>query len=451
MVTLDAEYVDDGALRGQDRVPLEDFLAFRDRAQLTGRGQPFFSGRESEVNAFREVANALLRGHRGNATLIVEGPPGAGKSALLAQFQEEMRAFPSTAGGSRRWLPVTLDGALAMSPLEIMAAVDEAIARRLAQDLVGRDGDGAEHSVRQLAALLGRKALDNAQSVAQGILDRGVSAMGLSIGPRGEAPPSTLPQAVRLRGRDWADWQIVLLIDEAQGISCSVPGASPGTLSSIHQGMVSAPLSFCAFGLPGTSSALSDVGISRPSGGRHLPLHGLDGSAARMAVRRCFGQYGVVHGEDWESAILDRSANWPQHLATYLHAALSVLKKGATAREAMGDVRRSPLAEALALGDVGRNHYYERQIRRLNRHNARHARYAKALVPLFRENDGALPLDLAIEGLEGGPLHLSEEAVNRFLTDAAHSGFLAHERDGRLCLPIPSFANHLLGERAPPP
>ena len=147
---------------------MADFLAVRERAQFTGRGQPFFSGREREINAFREVANALLLGHRGNAMLIIEGPPGAGKSALLAQFQEEMRSLPPTASGARRWLPVTLDGALAMSPPEIMAAVDEAMAHRLAQDLIdSRDGDGTASAVQRLAALLGQAALGNALSTAR--------------------------------------------------------------------------------------------------------------------------------------------------------------------------------------------------------------------------------------------------------------------------------------------
>ena len=86
MAIWDEEYVDRGGLREQDRVPLADFLAFKDRAQITGRGVPFFSGRETEVSAFRQAASALARGHRGNATIVVEGPPGAGKSATLSQF-----------------------------------------------------------------------------------------------------------------------------------------------------------------------------------------------------------------------------------------------------------------------------------------------------------------------------------------------------------------------------
>ena len=452
MGILDTRYVDDGALREQDRVPLEDFLAFGDRAQFTGRGQPFFSGREREINAFREIANALLLGHRGNATLIVEGPPGAGKSALLAQFQEEMRTLPPAGSGARRWLPVTLDGALAMSPSEIMAAVDEAIAHRLAQDLIdARDEEETASSAQRFAALLGQAALGDALSAARGILDRGVSAMGFSIGAKGEAPPDTLPQVARLRGRYWADWQVVLLIDEAQGISARTPGAAPGTLSSIHQGLVSAPLSFCAFGLPGTAAALSDVGVSRPAGGRYLPLSGLDGGAARMAVRRCFQQYGVVHAEEWESAILERSANWPQHIAAYLDGALTVLGRSAPSREAMGDARRSPLGDALALGDEGRRAYYRMRVQRLNRRDPLASAQAKALVPMLGTDPQGADRAEVIEALMAPPWSLSRPEVRRFLSDAEHSGFMSSNADGsRFTMPIPSFADHLLGEQPPP-
>lgn len=444
---MDLHYVDDGALREQDQVPLEDFLSFKDRAQLTGRGQPFFSGREGEINAFREAANALLLGHRGNATIIVEGPPGSGKSALLAQCQEEMRTLPP-AGNSRRWLPVLMTGAQAMSPSEIMTAVDDAILHRLAQDLVHSSGGSAP--AQRLAALLGDRVLGNALSAARGILDRGASAMGFSIGAKAP-PPGTLQQAAHMRGREWADWQIVLLIDEAQGISNAGPGAIRDTLSSIHQGIVRAPLSFCAFGLAGTMEALSSVDVSRPAGGRHMMLLGLDARAARMAVRRCFAQYGVAHAEAWEEAILERSANWPQHVATYLNGALTVLQRNAQSPEVMGDARRAPLAEALSLGDGGRRGYYDLRIRRLNRDNVRHARYARALVPMFRERDGILPIDVAIDALEAPPLSLPAQEADRFLADATHSGFLSGFPEGPLRLPIPSFASHLMGEQQPLP
>ena len=449
MDAMDASYVDDGALREQDGVPLPVFLADKDRAQLTGRGQPFFSGREREINAFRSMANALLLGRSGNATLIVEGPPGAGKSALMAQFQEEMRTLPPTGSGERHWLPVILNGARAECPQAIGQAVDEAIAKRLAHDLLSATGTDSADREERFRAFLGeggaRKAKQGIKTIAESMLQRGFSVMGFQLG----ADPSDLLADIEAvsakRSQQWNDWQIILLIDEAQGISGQVSGAVPGTLSSIHQGMVSAPLSFCAFGLPGTAEALSDVGVSRTSIGHDLPLSGLVDRASRMAVRRCFTQYGVAHAEAWERVILKRSANWPQHLATYLHAALTILQTNAPSPEVMGDARRSPLSEAIALGDAGRKAYYGRRLQSLTRDN-----------PLFR--DYATDLAKALRGADRPPLEseitrnimdrhgVPVEAAAGFLRRAKHNGLLETDDEARCSMPIPSFANHLLGE-----
>ncbi len=451
MNAMDASYVDDGALREQDSVPLAIFLADKDRAQLTGRGQPFFSGREGEINAFRSMANALLLGRSGNATLVIEGPPGAGKSALMAQFQEEMRSLPPTGSGERRWLPVLLNGARAECPQAIGQAVDEAIAKRLAHDLLSATGADSAGKEERFRAFLGEgvalKAKQGIKTIAESMLQRGFSVMGFQLGA---APNGLLEDIETLsakRSHQWNDWQIILLIDEAQGISGQVSGAVPGTLSSIHQGMVSAPLSFCAFGLPGTWDALGDSGISRTSAGHDLPLAGLDHRAARMAVDRCFTRFGVTHGEAWQAAILERSGQWPQHLATYLHAALTVLQTNADSPEVMGDARRSPLSEAIALGDTGRKAYYGRRLQSLTRDN-----------PLFR--DYATDLAKTLRGADRPPLEsevtrnimerhgVPVEAAAGFLRKAKHNGLLETDDEGRCSMPIPSFANHLLGEAA---
>ena len=445
MATVNPSYADDGSLREQDQVPLRNFLAFKDRAQLKGRGQPFFSGREKEINAFRSVASALSLGIGGNATLVVEGPPGSGKSALLAQFQEEMRGLPPTEVGGRRWLPVLLDGALAMSPREIMASVDEAIAERLARDLLSAQGNERASAIsKRLASLIGSDALDNALSVARGILDRGVTAMGFSIGSKGAAPAGSMPQVARHRARDWADWQIVLLIDEAQGISANAPSGELGTLSAIHQGLPSASMSFCAFGLPGTLAALRAVNVSGRSSWQTLRLSCLEDWESEMAVNRCFAQYRVANGDAWKRAILDHSSNWPQHLAAYLNAALTVLKANAPSPETMGDAERSSLAEAVSLGDEERIECYRDRVDSLTERSFRFEEFARVLVPVFR-NDGGKPLKADVTGFLSTSLSLDDGEIHGFLKAAERSGFISSVAEGRrYAMPIPSFAGHLL-------
>lgn len=245
----------------------------------------------------------------------------------------------------------------------------------------------------------------------------------------------------------------MLLIDEAQQISDQAPGAIPGTLSSIHQGFVPAPISFCAFGLPGTWDALGDVGISRGSVGYDLPLAGLNDEASQMAVHRCFAQYQVENADNWECAILKRSANWPQHLAVYLNAALTTLEGHAGApgaKKGFGKAGPELLAEAMALGDEGRKGCCDRRVRGLDRQNARHSRYARHLAPLMREGGGEMHLDEVVDYMEGAPLNPPPGEVDGFIVAAQHSGFLERLPGSKLRMPIPSFAAHLLGEPMPP-
>ena len=452
MHIVDPQYVDDGALRGQDDISVERFLAAKDRTHLSGQGTPFFSGREAEVSAFRATINALAIGVQANATLVVEGPPGAGKTALLAQFQEELSHLPPIPHNGRRWLAPCLDGAEAMCPAEIMAAVDEAIVTRLATDW--RTATNPEAKKRlwfRIADLAKNDApVRDIGAFISGIADRGVSAMGFTLGPKRGQPPATLRQLHALRGKEWAKWQIVLMIDEAQAITAHAPGAAPATLSSIHQGLLDLPVSFCAFGISGTWDALGEVGISRGATGRDLPLAGLAAWEAQAAVNRCFRQFQVEHGEQWAPAILTRSANWPQHLAGYLNAALTVMSETADAPDRMGDARKASLSKAIALGDATRQSYYERRLRILTKQHPLGAECAKSLVPILLANPQGASRTEIMHCLTAPPHGLSTKEAGDFLQAAEHGGFLM-ERSAisGFVMPIPSLAGYLLDEPLP--
>ena len=90
MPLIDKIYQDHGNLRSQDAIGVERYLLLKDRAPMTGRGVPFFSGREAEIGTFRDMVKGLSLGYCANATIVVEGPPGSGKSALMSQFMEEL-------------------------------------------------------------------------------------------------------------------------------------------------------------------------------------------------------------------------------------------------------------------------------------------------------------------------------------------------------------------------
>ena len=448
---INPNYVDQGELRGQDQVNLDDYLAQGDRAK-SGRqcGMPFFSGREAEINTFRRMLNAIALGYKADATLAVEGPPGVGKSALLCRFMEELRNLPSIGNPPRRWLPVFMDGGAAMRPEDLMPAVENAIACRLAQELLESTGkDERESLSARLLAFLRPPKPENAIAFAEDVLARGVSGFGFSVGAKDNVPPGTLLKVASLRQRDWSDWQIMLMLDEAQKISGEVAGADAALLSSIHQGTTPLNLSFCAFGLPGTMNALAKGGVSRMSDDRSIALRGLDERSSAQVIERCFARYGVVDAEPWQEAILERSANWPQHLSAYLTKALAVMRVHAGADEDLGAPPEDALAEAIENGDRSRSRYYNLQIQRLIQSGASHMKYAKHIIPVLREADGHLPEDEVNEALTSPPLGLNEGQAQAFLEAARHSGLLAPGDDAALHLDIPTFAGHMLKEEPP--
>ncbi len=456
MDLIDEAYRDNGVLRDQDRVSAEVFVADRDRAQMTGRGVPFFSGREAEISAFRKVANALLLGRQGNATIVVEGPPGAGKSALMGQFMEEMRSFPPV-GSGRRWLPVEIDAEVAESPADIADEIDRAIVARLAKGLLatgeGREASGETTSlVKRLGEYWGADLnAAKARVRAREFFDRGGSVLGFSLGASREGPPRTLTQAAGRRPA-WQSWQIVLMIDEAQGIEPGRSGAGRETLSAMHRGNVKAPISFCAFGLPGTLAALSEVGVSRPTGGRTIHLGSLDDIAAGHTVNRCFETFGVANGAPWREVILARSANWPQHLAIYLTEAIDQIGKASRKGR---DASAADLRETIRLADMECAQYYGRRVARLGLRCGEFEELARELAPFLKERAGTAPYSKVLhrvnEIIRTNPL-LSGSSAMDFMQDAEHAGLLAvsSSAGGRACsMLIPSFAGYLLGEPLP--
>ena len=113
------EYVDDGALRKQDQVELDGYLKATDRAEdWPAAAQPFFSGREAQINAFRTMLDVMSDGRRTNLAFVAHGAPGAGKSALLSQLVADMDALPTL--GGKPWLPVEIPRSAAASPHAIL-------------------------------------------------------------------------------------------------------------------------------------------------------------------------------------------------------------------------------------------------------------------------------------------------------------------------------------------
>ena len=91
-----------------------------------------------------------------------------------------------------------INGAIAMSPSAIMAAVDRAIVTRLASPATAD-----EAALRRFSKFLHIQDPKSALAAAQAISVRGVAAFGFRIGKKDKQPPRRMEDLVDLRGRQW--------------------------------------------------------------------------------------------------------------------------------------------------------------------------------------------------------------------------------------------------------
>ena len=488
-------YVDTGEQRPQDNVSLDDYIESGDRAVVgEGEAQPFFSGRQPEVDAFWKTLFHYGRGFRENLTFVVEGPPGAGKSALMAQCMSETKAFKSPPSGGQ-WLPVRLPAAATGSPVEIAIRINRAIARRMAtsagrrerQELIAtiaglarqtppdqrrtvqQAADLVKAASEELAAtpqnrfdrvmerirgeardFLTRASKSAAAETVAEMLDRGGSLWGISIGAKRvganrNSDHERFHEVTRANERAWEPYNIVLFVDEAQNIPVDTQLEHVRDFfSSIHEGTVSAKMAVCAFGLTGTTNRLRAAGVSRLQAKRFWRLGALPDDDCRKVVCRCFAQFGVRQPKRWEDVIVNRSSQWPQHLAGYLTSAMAEFRKHPTGDGGL-DASRANFRAALADGDEIRRYYYAGRAEALGTNLER----AQGLAWSLKDIDSAVSggeIREALKAHHGGAV--PDETFNDFMASALYSGFLAPDaRDAtRYVLPIPSFAACLRDE-----
>ena len=122
-------------------LPFEDWLERRDRAD--GYREPFFAGRAAEFDAFREAARGLAKGFVGGETLVFQGAPGAGKSALMKECIAAVEAHSTV---EAPWVAAQLLPSTLQYPTGTAESIKVAVGRereRLAAAESRRDVSGA--------------------------------------------------------------------------------------------------------------------------------------------------------------------------------------------------------------------------------------------------------------------------------------------------------------------
>ena len=308
---------------------LRDYDRRRDRAS-----PPVFVGRAGEISFLHDAVAAAQSGAEG-ITAVVQGVPGAGKSALCRQFEKEIRAAME-AGKPLAVVakdcdffdrpPVSMVKELAA---DVPVRVD--LLRRLpgfekAEDHVGR-------AIGFATALLKRgSSLDLALQAMN--LDQW-SSLGVALDTFAE---NMWPNGITL----------ILAVDEMQNME-DTPQVRRN-LQAIHSKRFATNIAIVGFGLQNAAARLRALGLSRLGADQVRALGCMGGAEAERLIDETFDHLGLAsENADWRSyagrlgfgpddwtnwrnaakaVILEESANFPHHLVNGARAVCRIVLGG---------------------------------------------------------------------------------------------------------------------------
>ena len=376
---------------------------------------PAFVGRESVLAGVEGTVRRVARGDAQGGIRLIYGAPGAGKSALLEEL-------------ARRWRAREASDA----PIPLFVSADDFAEPALVAEAI-------LDTLNPGATPFSASSRRTAWSAQAGFLSRRVETETSRDFPLAEVSGGRRNPWAMLRefapSQDWPG-PMILLIDEAQGMTGDMSNGENSLLKALHEGRHGFPLTAVMSGLSDTLQVLRELGVSRLSEGAAHALGPLSGSECREAVAALLDRHRVKGGAEdraeWAGAISERCKGWPQHLHNYLAGtARSLIDAG-------GDLARAELDAALEHGDRARVNYY----------NARLAGLAPAHGAirsiLSRIPDGGLLTGEVMAMAQRTATEAGFDNGPQFYKALLHAGVL-HEDGALMChCPIPSFRRHIL-------
>ncbi len=408
-------------------LPEEVWLNQTDRAEV-GR-ESFFCGRDCEYAVFREAVKVLNSGRVGGGTMIFQGAPGAGKSALM---QECIEAIKSHSTPMDPWVAVSIPPSSLGSPSDVIQYLIDA-ADAESQRLLKLDSDATARTLKSLLAL-GKK-------MHGGLWKRGFQFAGFSVG--GESKGGNRSNSATRAGllfRNAApllrNVRVVVFVDEAQNVP--VESATRGVLDCLHRDAQGIQLVAAFFGLSDTEEVLGNCGLSRLPSERIVNLDLLSMDDATWSLRRMLDAYYV--GEDgeksvWSTALAELSQGWAQHINRVGVAA------GRIIRSNHGRVELHLLEKALQDGAKLKHDYYARRLAAGDRFPALYKQIALAMSN--RSTD--FLSEEALSNIAAPTLEKAQVPFDRFLNKTLHAGLLSPVADlpHHYRFPIPSMRDYL--------
>ena len=415
-----------GAEHGPDLEGLRAFVREGDRNRAR-----FFVGREAQIRDIEQVCADAFAGFRAGrplagTTRLIQGAPGAGKTALLSHMDD---VFSSAREPGGLWS--RLFGRAPNRSTQPMTLLIERTALANPADAALRIAECLDSGrAQQLRQTLGRSVGAN---------------VGAAIGATVATAPSPPSFAELRRLFPPQDWKrpLCLMVDEVQNLESD----EAGTLENLHLATAGLPIVPVLAGLANARDVLARRGISRLNEDGVHTLGRLETGEPAEAVQRMLNAYGVetagVDTERWAARLEEHSDGWPQHLQNAMRSLAEVLF------EANG-----------VLASVDEATVSARSLeRRIRAYRARRSPRMQEAVFLLARVMAAVPdtglrLNEAVGVIgsragQGCGWSLPEGMSPRdFLDHLVHRGALQSGEDDRLVCPIPSFRHFLMEEAA---
>ena len=355
----------------------------------------YFHGREGILSTFGKILNYSTE-NRWGTTFLIQGAPGAGKTALL--YECERLAQKS------KWETTEISSAALWDPNELQQSLK----------------------------------LRRTWKVGGGSARVGVSGFG-----EAEINAERSPQTVKNLLRGGKKPPLLLTLDEAQtlGMKDEFHADQIKTvrhvLNSIHNGKLDRPVILIAAGLGTTADAFGVLGISRFEKDAFVQLGALGKESERTILRDWLTKDGGANTDAataWIDAIAQETHGWPQHILSYVKPALDQLHtdNGVITAEGLGAV--------LAAGRTGRSMYYEQRARGLYRGQLHCIARSIADFPAGSHVDHAVIMSSLSQDY-------GHDEAEKIFRQALHKGIL-DERDNHFVVPIPSMHDWLVSKYA---
>jgi len=357
---------------------------------------PYFHGREEILQTFSDYLTLFKKG-KGGTTFLIQGAPGAGKTALLDQCGKRSL--------SRGWHTAKIKSGALWNP------------DQLAHSL------GMKPRV-QFTGGSGQIGLDDVVK-ANVKLDVAVKYATL-----------TILKIIESRRKP-----LLLILDEAQSlgkpdiIPSDQRGVVTNVLDYIHNGELKRPVVLLAAGLGTTFRTFKSFGISRFGKNCIVQLGALDKESERAVMQDWLIEEGSASGSTkvWIDSIARETHGWPQHIISYIEPALESIKSNNCQMTDEG------LEYVLERGAEFRKEFYNSRANDIREKQRQVLANAISDLPL----GGTAEYEDIIDIIKH---EYGQKEAEDLFNKALDQGIIDERKSGRYGIPIPSMQTWLLDE-----